>query len=55
MSSVVRINAEYLLQGLKWCGDGDADIVPGSGADPVVICPAGGLSKLVIMPLRPKE
>ena len=54
-SSVVSLNAEFVLQGLKWCGDADADIVPGNGMEPVVLMPAGGRAKYVVMPLRQTE
>lgn len=55
VSSVVSLNAGYLLQGLKWVEASDAEIDPGNGMEPVVLKTAGGAAKYVVMPLRTTE
>lgn len=55
-SSVVKVNPDFLLQGLKWCGSRDAVICPGDGMEPIVIKPGGAAAaRYVVMPLRPAE
>jgi DNA polymerase-3 subunit beta len=55
VSSVVWVNADYLLQGLKWVEASDAEIDPGNGMEPVVLKASGGAAKYVVMPLRTPE
>ena len=55
VSVVVKVNPEFLLQGLKWCGSREAVICPGDGMEPIVIKPGASGARYVVMPLRSSE
>lgn len=51
-SSRVCLSVPFLSEGLEWCGSLPGRIWPGSGMEPVVLAPAGGDDRYVLMPRR---